>query len=136
MDPKGGIVTVKGSKHGVYALKVHGARALDKQGRRHLRTLRRELLAPGGVRAALATRAALSVTMVSVLEAYIENEVAAGTELAEIPAVKVWPAYQNACGRALLALAASTPEGDSGSEEIDRIRRTLDATPKQEATDA
>jgi hypothetical protein len=103
----GDSVTVKGTKHGAYALKTHGAKALDKQGRRQLRTIRRELLTPDGVRQALATRAALSVTMVGVLEAYIETEVAAGTELAEIPAVKVWPAYQNACSRALQALAAA-----------------------------
>jgi hypothetical protein len=116
-------VTAKGSKHGVYALKHRGIQGMSKVEKRHLRGLRRELMAPGGVHAALATRAALAVTMVSVLEAYIEAEVAAGTELADLPIVRSWPAFNNSAGRALTALAAAQDKpGDH-----DDTKRVLEA---------
>lgn len=112
-------------KHGAYALKAQGARALDRKGKRGLRTQRRELLQPGGVREALATRAALALAMVGVLEGYIAREVEAGTELADIPVVRVWPAYQNAAGRALKALEAAKAEPEPPLNVADVIARAM-----------
>lgn len=119
-------MTAKGSKHGIYSLKHRGIQGMSKVEKRHLRTLRRELMAPGGVQAALATRAALAVTMVSVLEAYIEREVSSGTELADMPIVRSWPAFNNSAGRALQALAAAQgkpADDDKAGEILDAIRK-------------
>lgn len=131
-------VRVKGlgkyQKHGVYSIRDQGEAALEASDRSLLMELEEELSSHDGIDTQFRRRAALGIIMVTKIEQYIEEQIESGVPPQDIPILGKWPAFQNACGRALKAAKDTLPKGDRNryGAELERIREVVEDHAKQE----
>lgn len=113
--------------HGARSFKAHGEQALRPASRSRLMELREAVQDRPGVLALMQEKCADSVLLFELIQSYIASQVRAGHSVADIPSVRVLPAYMNSMQRALVQLLAAMPkDGAPASAELERIQRVID----------
>jgi hypothetical protein len=114
-------------KHGAYSFRDRGAQALKPEGRTRLMELRDQVQDREGVLTIMQEKAADSVLLFELVQSYVAREVKAGTDLTEIPGLKMLPAFFNSMQRALTTLLANIPNDSVPvNAELEKIRRVID----------
>ena len=71
-------------------------------------------------------KAADSVLLFEIVQSYVAGEVKKGVPLADIPALKVLPAFMNSMQRALTSLISIMPkDGTLANAELERIQKVI-----------
>ena len=121
--------------HGGFAIRNRGVAALTPTERGLYAELDAQLQTRPGTLDAIRRTCVLSLLALEAVQSYCAGEITGGTDISELAAVKLLPALQNSSARLLAQwLAAMPSDGNGDTDEIGRIRRTLDAQqPVQQA---
>jgi hypothetical protein len=109
-------------KHGVYAFRDRGSKALKKPQRSRLAELDELVQSRPGVIQLLQERASHAVLMAEMALFYVSEEAQAGVPIVEIPIAKNLPAFFNSAGRALKDLLSELPEDKQDLDITDLLR--------------
>jgi hypothetical protein len=110
-------------KHGVFALRDNGERAMTAEQRKTAGQLKRQLESREGVVDALRDAATQTVILASVAQQYCVDQHQAGRPLDDIALLRSLPAFWNSAGRALKTYLDSLPKDSPDAIDLDELRR-------------
>jgi hypothetical protein len=110
--------------HGAFAFQRHGEQALRPEGRTRLMELRDQVKERESLLILLQEKAADATLLFELVQSHVAHEVKMGTPLAEIPAIKILPAFFNSMQRALTTLIGMMPK-DRGPLDEGKILEEL-----------
>ena len=109
-------------KHGVFAFRDRGERALDTTNRTRLAELREMVQERPGVLTIMQEKAADMVLIFEIVQSHVAAEIKSGKPLDTIPILAKLPAFANSMQRALTTLISFMPK-DQGVMDITTMLR-------------
>jgi hypothetical protein len=117
---------LRARKHGAYAFRDSGEKALEPEKRSRLMELREQVQDRSTLLDLMQQKAADGVLMFELMQSYVAGEIKRGALLPDIPVLNKLPAFYNSMNRALSTLLANMPENSSPYDaELDHIQQVI-----------